>query len=50
MALVAIGGFAAAYAKGQLDDFRRESRVKHLIELLEQFEREWANELTGTHA
>jgi hypothetical protein len=40
VALVLIGGLAAAYAKGQLADFRREARVKHLIELLEQFERE----------
>lgn len=38
--LTLIGGLAAAYAKRQLDDFRKESRVKHLIELVEQFERE----------
>jgi hypothetical protein len=38
VALVIIGGLAVGYAKGQLDDFRRESRVKHLIELVTQFE------------
>jgi hypothetical protein len=40
VALALIGGFAAAYAKGQLQDFRKESRIKHLIELVDQFERD----------
>jgi hypothetical protein len=40
VALVVIGALAAAYAKKQVDDFRKESRVKHLIELVDQFEQE----------
>jgi hypothetical protein len=38
--LAAIGALAALYAKGQLDDFRKEAKVKHLIELVQQFEQE----------
>jgi hypothetical protein len=38
VALVIIGGLAVGYAKGQLDDFKRESRIKHLIELVDKFE------------
>src|ERR1700735_1451414 len=37
-ALVVIGGLAVGYAKGQLDDFKRESRIKHLTELVDKFE------------
>lgn len=39
-ALAVIGGFTLLYAKTQLDDFRKEARVKHLIDLVDQFERE----------
>jgi hypothetical protein len=35
-----IAFFSARYAKRQLDDFRRESRIAHLIALVDQFERE----------
>jgi hypothetical protein len=38
--LAVIGGFAAWYAARQLKDFRKESRIKHLIELVDQFEGE----------
>jgi hypothetical protein len=38
--LAVIGGLTAWYAAGQLADFRKESRIKHLIDLVDQFERE----------
>ena len=40
LALAVIAFVAALYAKGQLTEFRRESRVKHLIDLVTEFERE----------
>jgi len=40
IALALIAGFSAAYAKQQLDDFRKESRIAHLIALVDQFERD----------
>lgn len=36
--LVVIAYRSARYAKDHLDDFRREARIKHLIDLLDQFE------------
>lgn len=36
LAVVAI--ITAFYAKGQLDEFRREGRIKHLIDLVSEFE------------
>jgi hypothetical protein len=39
-ALALIGGVAAWYAARQLNDFRKEARIKHLIDLVDQFERE----------
>jgi hypothetical protein len=40
VALALIAGYTAWYAKKQLEDFQRESRIKHLIALVEQFERD----------
>jgi hypothetical protein len=40
VALALIALFSAWYAKQQLDDFQKESRIKHLIALVEQFERD----------
>ncbi len=40
LALAFIAGLSALYAKRQLADFRKESRIKHLIALVEQFERD----------
>jgi len=37
--LAIIAGLSAWYAKTQIGDFRREARVKHLNDLVEQFER-----------
>jgi hypothetical protein len=39
-ALAILGILTALYAKRQLEDFRKESRIKHLIDLVDQFERE----------
>lgn len=38
--LAVLGIVTALYAKRQLEDFRKESRIKHLIDLVDQFERE----------
>jgi hypothetical protein len=38
--LALIAGLSAWYAKQQLKDFQKESRIKHLIALVEQFERD----------
>lgn len=38
--LAGVGVVTAIYIKKQLDDFRRESRIKHLIDLVAQFESE----------
>jgi hypothetical protein len=38
--LALLGIVTVLYAKRQLEDFRRESRIKHLIDLVDQFERE----------
>jgi hypothetical protein len=40
VALAVIGATAVLDAKRQLDDFRKQSRIKHLIDLVDQFERE----------
>jgi hypothetical protein len=40
MVLALLGIMTVAYAKRQLEDFREESRIKHLIDLVDQFERE----------
>jgi hypothetical protein len=40
VALALISIFALLYAKQQLNDFRKESKIKHLIDLVDQFERE----------
>ena len=40
VSLAVIAGVTALYAKQQLNDFRRESRIAHLISLVDQFERE----------
>jgi hypothetical protein len=40
VSLAVIAGVSALYAKQQLNDFRRESRIAHLISLVDQFERE----------
>jgi hypothetical protein len=40
VSLAVIAFFTARYAKGQLEDFRRESRIAHLIALVDQFERD----------
>lgn len=39
-ALALLGFGTVLYAKRQLQDFRKESRIKHLIDLVDQFERE----------
>jgi hypothetical protein len=39
-ALATIGYRAATYARTQIDEFRREAKVGHLIELVNEFERE----------
>jgi hypothetical protein len=39
-ALAATGLLTALYVRRQLEDFRREAKIKHLIDLVEQFERE----------
>jgi hypothetical protein len=40
LALVFVGVATVIYAGVQLADFRQESRIKHLIDLVDQFERE----------
>jgi len=40
VALFLAGIATLLYARNQLNDFRREARVKHLIDLVDQFERE----------
>lgn len=40
LALAILGVLSALYAKRQLEDFRKEWRIKHLIDLVDQFERE----------
>jgi hypothetical protein len=40
VALALIALLSALYAKGQLDEFRKEARIKHLIDLVDQFEQE----------
>jgi hypothetical protein len=41
--LVVVGVCALGFAYWQLEDFRKESRIKHLIELVDQFEQDpWA--------
>jgi len=40
IALAIIAGVSALYAKRQLDDFRREARIAHLMSLVDQFERD----------
>jgi hypothetical protein len=38
--LALVAALSAGYAKRQLEDFRRESRIKHVMALVDQFERD----------
>jgi hypothetical protein len=40
LVLALLAYLTVRYAKRQLEDFRKESRIKHLIDLVDQFERE----------
>jgi hypothetical protein len=44
-ALMAIAIVAALYTRDQIKDFRKEAKIKHLIDLVDQFERDpWATQ------